>query len=152
MNFPQTRLMPKYSVKIAWHEPVDSAFFSATSRTVIWQFPWITSFTWAIKVSFLEDEGRRDFWSSSVEVLPLWKVCTFHSLLFYSEYHRRKLDTTFCGFPQFFSPNLKENFTQIRRSFTDAIWKRDETGNTQSRKRLKQYRTSLELLDTDCYM
>jgi len=34
-------------------------------------FPWMTSFTWAVKVSFLKVEGWPDLSSSSVEVVPL---------------------------------------------------------------------------------
>jgi len=72
INFAEILCIPKSSVKVAWHEPVDIPVSYATSWTAIHWFPWITSFTWAINVSVPEVEGWPDL-SSSVEVFQLWK-------------------------------------------------------------------------------
>jgi hypothetical protein len=56
-KFSETWCICKFSVKIAWHEPIDIPNFYVTSHTASWRSAFIMSFTWVIKESLLATEG-----------------------------------------------------------------------------------------------
>jgi hypothetical protein len=79
-NLAETQCIPKSSVKIVCHEPLDIPASFAASWALSQRFPWITFFTWAIRGSNLEVEGWPDHSPSSIEVLHA--TCFVFLLLF----------------------------------------------------------------------
>jgi hypothetical protein len=73
-NFAETQCMPKSFAKIVQHEPMDIPTSSATSQRVNRRFPWIMSFTLAIRGLDLEVEGWPDHLLASIKVLPFFKM------------------------------------------------------------------------------
>ena len=77
-NFAATRCIFSFSVKIVWHELLQMPTSSETSRRVRRRFSRITERTFSMWSSPVDEEGRPDLGSSSMDVLPDLKRC-YHS-------------------------------------------------------------------------
>ena len=69
-NFAATRRTFRFSVKVRWHEILQTPTSAATSRTVRSRFWPITARTFWMWSSSIDKEGRPDLESSSMDVLP----------------------------------------------------------------------------------
>jgi hypothetical protein len=89
-HFTETLCIPKYSVKITWHEPVDLPVSSATSPTIIQQLAQIMSLlgnsrsVLRLKVGLATRHYLLNFWFFG-------NVSDIHRLSYYSKPHLSSL-------------------------------------------------------------